>query len=163
MTDRRETLDRMAAARSAWARRFLGCLVGGTGLLLVVLGSFLPWVVSGSIRRNSYAIAGLAGRLGGFDDGLRGVVLWAWPLVGPICVLVIVAAFLRRWWLAGLLGATIGVYGAGLSLLALIAVGGGTSAVVRLDPLGPSVLFGGSVLLLTGAALVCTAAAPARP
>jgi hypothetical protein len=51
--------------RPATARRRLllvCCLIAGTGLLLVVAGSFLPWVVSGTVSRSSYAIVGISAR-----------------------------------------------------------------------------------------------------
>ncbi len=61
-------------------------LIGGAGIVLVVVGSFLPWVVSGTVRRSSYAIVGILGRLGIGEDGPLGVLISAWPLIGVLCM-----------------------------------------------------------------------------
>ena len=76
----------------------LGCAaVAGLGLVLTVVGTFLPWMRSGRVRRNSYASAGLLQRLLGVDGALGGV-LNAWPYLGLLCALLVIGfgAGLRR-------------------------------------------------------------------
>lgn len=131
--------------------RVVCCLFGGTGLLLVVAGSFLPWVVSGSVRRSSYAIVGILNRLGVGDDGPIGVLVNNWPLVGVLCMTPVVAAALRWWRTAGALGVLLSLAAALLSF-GIIAVTNGRAAAagIGVDPIGPSVMAAGAILLLIG-------------
>jgi hypothetical protein len=123
-------------------------VLGVPGLLLVIAGAFLPWLVSGSVRRSSFAVAGVAERFG-VADGLAGVLIAAWPAICAAFVLpVLVAAF--RWWrTAGAIAVVLALLSGGLSAIALW-FGLGTGSVVRLDPTGPTVMLTGSVLFLAG-------------
>lgn len=129
------------------ARR-LGILLGVPGLVLVIVGAFLPWLVSGSVRRSSFAVAGVADRIG-VADGIGGVLIAAWPVICAAFVLpVLVAAF--RWWrTAGGLAALLALLSGGLSAIALW-FGLGVGSVVRLDATGPTVMITGSLLFLAG-------------
>lgn len=131
-------------------RRLLWCLFAGTGLVLVIAGSFLPWVVSGSIRRSSYAVFGVAGRLGLGDDGPIGMLISVWPLFGVLCTTPLIAAALRWWRTAGALGVVVAVGSALVSFGILWIAVGRIGLTVRLDPLGPAVMAAGSLLLLSG-------------
>jgi hypothetical protein len=68
------------------------------GLLVLVAGTFLPWLASGEVLRNSYQSMALAARLTPLGDGATGVVLAAWPAVGGISAacLVLYLVGLRR-------------------------------------------------------------------
>ena len=85
------------------------CLIGGAGIVLVVAGSFLPWVISGTVRRSSYAIVGILDRLGIADDGPIGILVGAWPLIGVLCMTPVVAAVLRWWRASGVLAVLLAV------------------------------------------------------
>lgn len=130
------------------ASRRLGILFGIPGLALVIAGAFLPWLVSGSVRRSSFEIAGVADRIG-VADGVGGALIAAWPAICAAFVLpVLVAAF--RWWrTAGALAVVLGLLAGGLSAAALW-FGLGVGSVVRLDPVGPTVMVTGSLLLVAG-------------
>lgn len=130
------------------AARRLGILFGVPGLLLVIAGAFLPWLVSGSVRRSSFAVAGVADRIG-VADGIGGTLVAAWPAICAAFVLpVLVAAF--RWWrTAGALAVVLALLSGGLSAIALW-FGLGVGSVVRLDATGPIVMFTGSLLFLAG-------------
>jgi hypothetical protein len=127
------------------------CWIGGLGLLLVVLGSFLPWVISGNVRRSSYQIIGVVGRLGIGDGGALAVLIGAWPFIGVLCVVPVLAAVIRFWRTCAVLGLVIGLLSASLSfgLLILVAARGGS--ILRVDPVGPSVMAAGAVLLICAA------------
>ena len=130
--------------------RILWCLLAGSGLLLIVFGSFLPWVVSGTVRRSSYAAIGVADRLGFGADGPIGVLITLWPLFGVLSMTPVIAALLRWWRIAGLLSVLVAV-GAGVVSFGILWVAVGRVGLsVRLDPIGPAVMAAGSVLLLTG-------------
>ena len=139
------------------------CLIGGTGLALVIAGSFLPWIISGSVRRSSYAILGVVDRLGIAGDGFLGTVVARWPLIGALCVLPLVTAALRWWRVTGILSVIIGLSAAVLSL-GILTVGTGVGGLgVRLDPIGSAVMAAGAILLFSGGlALALGAGSPVR-
>jgi hypothetical protein len=130
--------------------RVLWCLLAGSGLVLVIGGSFLPWVISGSVRRSSYAVIGVADRLGFGADGPIGLLIGAWPLFGVMAMTPVLAAALRQWRVAGALGVVVAV-GAGVVSFGILWVAAGRIGLtVRLDPIGPAVMAAGSLLLLSG-------------
>lgn len=128
----------------------LWCVFAGTGLVLVIAGSFLPWVVSGNIRRSSYAVLGVAGRLGLGDDGPIGMLISVWPIFGVLSMTPLIAAALRWWRVAGALGVVVAAGSALVSFGILWIAVGRFGLTVRLDPLGPAVMAAGSLLLLGG-------------
>jgi len=139
------------------------CLVGGAGLLLVVLGSFLPWVISGNVRRSSYQIIGVVGRLGIGDGGALAVLIGAWPFIGVLCVVPALAAAIRWWRTSAVLAILIGLISGVLSFGLLIFVAGRGGAILRLAPIGPSVMAAGAVILVcVGAGLFLLTDSPVR-
>ena len=143
--------------------RVVACLIGGSGLVSVVVGSFLPWVISGSVRRSSYAMVGVVDRLGIADDGLLALLVGGWPLIGVLCMAPIVAASLRCWRTAGVLGVLMGLAAGLLSVGILLVATGRVALGVRLDPIGPAVMAAGAVLLAgAGSALTLGAGSPVR-
>jgi len=130
--------------------RVVSCLIGGTGLVLVIVGSFLPWVISGTVRRSSYAIVGVVDRLGVAGDGIVATLIAGWPFVGVLCMTPVIAACLRWWRTAGVLGALIGLAAGTLSFGIVLVAAGRAGLGVRLDPIGPAVMAAGSILLIFG-------------
>ncbi len=128
----------------------LWCLLAGSGLVLVISGSFLPWVISGSVRRSSYAVIGVAERLGFGDEGLLGALVSAWPLFGVLSMTPVIAGLLRRWRLAGALCVLVALGAGAVSFGILWVAAGKVGLTVRLDPIGPSIMASGSLLLLGG-------------
>jgi hypothetical protein len=137
------------------ARLGLATAIAALGMVLMVVGTFLPWVVSGQVRRSSYAAAGVIDRLGIASEEMLDVLVGVWPLFGAICVLPVVAALLRRWRTAGVLAVLLALVGAAVSVSALaFAARSGPSGTVSLDPLGPTVTVAGAALLLVGGLLL---------
>ena len=66
----------------------------GAGAVLVLLGSFMPWLRSGERLRTSYELSVSVQRLGLARNGFEQAVVMLWPLV-PVVVL---AAGLLFWW-----------------------------------------------------------------
>ena len=132
------------------AGRVAALVFAAAGLVLALIGSFLPWVVSGQVRRSSYAVTGMIDRLG-IADGVVGSLVAGWPLIGLLCAAPVVAALLRRWVIAGTLGVLLGIAMAAVSL-ALLAVSGDSAVGVQVDPIGPSVTSAGAMLLTVGGA-----------
>jgi hypothetical protein len=129
--------------------------IAAFGMSLMIVGTFLPWVVSGQVRRSSYAAAGVIDRLGVAGEGMLDWLVGLWPLFGALCMLPVVAALLRWWRTAGVLAVLLALTGGGLSIGALVfAARAGSSGTVSLDPLGPTVTVAGAALLLVGGLLL---------
>jgi hypothetical protein len=121
-------------------------LVGATGLVVLVLGTFLPWLQSGRTTRNSYQTGGVIRQLIG-TTGLLDQLLGLWPLVAVACA-VAVALFL------------VGLHTLGSVVAGLAALGGGAAAVGALAATANSyaqVAIIGPVVTLIGATLVALA------
>jgi hypothetical protein len=132
----------------------VGAVVGALGLLSVVLGTFLPWLVSGGVARNSYAIVGIVGRLGLAGTGFGATALSLWPFLGPVAMLPLIAAIIRWWRTAGvialLFGLLTGVVGGGV----LAVAGGNGGAGIALAYPGPAVTALGGLSAVVGSVLV---------
>lgn len=134
--------------------RATGPVLGGVGALLLVTGTFLPWLGSGAALRNSYQSMAVARRLTRLGDGPAGIVLGpvlaAWPACGGItaALLVLYVVGWRR------------TAAVGISLLSVVAGTVATAIVVLVPPgdftvravlLGPAVTVTGAVLAVIGA------------
>lgn len=148
----------MTSVRSRPAPGALGQLTGAAGAVLLVAGTFLPWLASGAALRNSYQAMAVARRLTPLGDGAVGVVLAGWPALGGITAacLVLYVLGLRR------------IAAVAISLLA-VAIGTiATLMVVLLPPgdftvravvVGPVVTMTGVVLAVVGAVTTLASAA----
>jgi hypothetical protein len=65
-------------------------LAVSVGSLVIVVGTFLPWLQSGAVARSSYEIFDLVDRLGFSPDGAVGWSLRLWPVVPLLLVLGVV-------------------------------------------------------------------------
>jgi uncharacterized membrane protein len=121
-------------------------LLGAIGLLVVVIGTFLPWLRSGRATRNSYQTGGAVRRLIG-TSGLIDDLLALWPVVGLSCAAA-VALFL------------VGLRTVGTVLAGLSGMGAGAAAVGALATTATSyaqVALVGPIVTLIGATLVALA------
>jgi len=134
------------------------CVIAGIGLVLVVAGSFMPWVISGSVTRSSYAVVGVVDRLGFADDGPLAVLVAGWPFVGALCVAPAIAAIVRWWRTAGVLCVLYGLLTGSLAFGLLLFAAGQGGLGVRLAPIGPAVMAAGAVLLVGGGLALATGA-----
>lgn len=126
---------------------------GLCGTVLIVAGTFLPWVVSGGRGRNVYQLTGIADKLGLLDHGLARAVPGAVGLLGPACIAPVVLA-LVRWWRTAAVAAILCGLLAALPAAAALALGDRASAVgIHLDRTGPISVLGGGVLLLSAGVL----------
>jgi len=118
-------------------------------LVCLVVGTFLPWLYSGSRTRNSYAADGAVRRLLGVN-GVGAAALAAWPFVAITCGASIAALLLglrRTAALIGLLAAAGGVAGASAMLTAH------DNGAFRPANVGPIVTLVGS-LIVPAAAMI---------
>ncbi|GAA2811762.1 hypothetical protein GCM10010452_45200 [Crossiella cryophila] len=120
-----------------------------------MVGTFLPWLRSGEVLRDSYAAVGVLGRVSGLADGAVGPLLAVWPGVGivaALCVVAYVTGFVRTAAVANVLFAAIcGVMGG----FAAFHVHGGTA--LGLVWVGPVVTVLGAVLGVLGGVAVLVA------
>jgi uncharacterized membrane protein YfcA len=123
------------------AAALAAALVGNGG---VVLGSFLPWVLSGGASRNSYATLRSAERLEVVANPTAEAMLQAWYLVPVGAALVALGLSLHRVRLAGFAAAATSIVAAACALLAL-------DAGIRVG-IGPAVCALGAVVLAVGSA-----------
>jgi len=79
--------------------------VGGVA---VIVGTFLPWVASGTAERSSYQVFEVIGRLGFAPDGPVGWAMRLWPIMP----LLMVSAAAAAWFEYRVLAAAIGAVGA---------------------------------------------------
>jgi hypothetical protein len=128
-----------------------GTIVGiALGLSLTVIGTFLPWMTSGSVTRNSYQAGGLARRVLQVPTWLSDA-LHVWPFIGLACAVVvalIVAGLPRP---AGVLGMVLGVACAAVSIGTLALDG---NAAVRPNSAGPAMSIIGAVIVLASSTLL---------
>ncbi|GAA4004127.1 hypothetical protein GCM10022247_26390 [Allokutzneria multivorans] len=120
------------------------------GLVVTVLGTFLPWLHSGSVLRNSYEAADLVRRLLELDSGVGGALLLVWPGVGPVaalCVAGYLVGFPRVSAVANLVFSAI--TGAVGVFASVHADDGGS--LVGISWTGPVTVLVGAVLALLGA------------
>lgn len=140
----------MTAMRTVIAR--LGAGVATAGLAVLVIGTFLPWLRSGSVLRDSYQSAGA---LRGIVSGLNaqaGALLTAWTAIIPCCAVCVAgyAVGLRR--AAAVLGLIVSVVVG--TAAGLVAVQGGGDGLIGLVPTGPTVTLVGATIVLAGAVIV---------
>lgn len=136
----------------------MAAVFGCAGLVCVVIGTFLPWLYSGSRSRNSYATGGALRRLLGID-GLGGAALAAWPFVAFACAAAIAALLLGLARTAALIG-TLAAAGAATGAIAMLAAGG--SGTVRPANVGPIVTLLGSLAVPAAISIQLLSSTPAN-
>jgi hypothetical protein len=124
-------------------------------LVTTVVGSFLPWLKSGSVGRDSYQLLALRG-FAGLDNTAGEWIRAGWVGITPlaVCCVLLFAFGLRRFaaWIAILFGTITGTVAA----LATVQ-GGNEGSLVGISPTGPVVALCGAVLAVAGAITVLTA------
>ena len=131
----------------------LGAGVATAGAAVLVIGTFLPWLRSGSVLRDSYQSAGALHDLVSGLNATAGDVLGVWPVV-ILCCAVCVAGYavgLRR--SAAVLGAIVSlIVGTAAGVVAVQP--GATDSVVGPVSTGPVVTLVGATIMLAGAMTV---------
>ena len=151
--------ERDRAVGSGGTARVTSLGIGLLGVVLVVGGTFLPWLNSGAVSRNLYAVAGAAQRLGLLGPG--SISGWL-PLLGPVCAVPVLLAALRWYRSAAVLGALVALACGGAATAALVMVGGRSALGVSLAVAGPVTTLVGALILAAGSAAVLVTASRAR-
>jgi hypothetical protein len=132
---------------------------------VVVIGTFLPWLRTGSTSRSSYDLLALLSRLDIAPDGVVSTSVRWWPLVPLLVTAAVVAAWWRWTWIAVVAAAISALYAGGVATAMMVAsqqTGGATG--IRLGP-GPWVCAIGSLDVLVSATwlAITNARDPAAP
>lgn len=118
----------------------LSALLGVAGLVSIVIGTFLPWLYSGSRSRNSYATGGALRRVFGVS-GIWDAALAAWPFVGLACAAAVAALLLGMRRTAAVIG-SVAAAGAAAGSIAMLAADG--NGIIRPANVGPLVTLVGA-------------------
>ncbi len=144
MDDRLSRLFRLAPA------------VAVAGLIVLVIGTFLPWLQSGDSQRNSYQASGTLRRI--LDPpGLLGALFAVWPLLAAAAaggIALLLLGFRR----SGAFVATVAALVGGGTAFEAVRSASNTYASVIVS--GPSTTLVGSALVLASAPICVVFAHP---
>lgn len=128
-----------------------GAGLAGAGLVAIVTGTFLPWLRSGTVLRNSYQAAGTLRVL--LAGGPVTEVLTAWLFVAPACGVGVALYALRLRRSSATVSCVVSLAVATVAALAT-AQSGNPAAVVGTSMTGPVVALIGAVAALVGSTVV---------
>ena len=128
----------------------VGASVAATGLIVLVAGTFLPWLRSGIVLRDSYQSVGALRTLVG---GTPATLLSAWLLVIPACAVCAGLYALRLRRTSAGLGCAVSVV-VGTTAALVVVQGTDPGAVVAAAAPGPAVTLVGATVALIGAIAV---------
>ena len=125
-----------------------GAAACGAGLVLVAVGTFLPWFRSGTVLRDSYESIGLIRTIRVLEGGPLTIALDAWTMTVPVitlCVATYAFGFRRT---AATLAAVVAIICGTVGGIAAVE-SGSDEASLGIAGTGPTVtLIGGALALL---------------
>jgi len=134
---------------AAVQRILIGRVLATVGAAVAAVGTFVPWLRSGSRQRNSYEIFSLVDRLGFSQSSVIGWGLRLWPVLPFLLVLAITLQWFRRQWITGLVASAVVLYAGTVSLAVRSA---SSSSLVTIEA-GSLVTLIGTILLAIGTLL----------
>ncbi|MFB9903908.1 hypothetical protein [Allokutzneria oryzae] len=137
--------------------RRLGIGLAIPGLVLTVVGTFLPWLRSGAVLRDSYEAADLLRRLLGLDQGVGGALLAGWPALGPLAALCVAGYVLGVPRVAAVANLLLSAITGAVGVFASVHADAGGS-LVGITWTGPVTVLVGALLSLVGAIAVLVGA-----
>lgn len=120
-----------------------------TGLAAVGVGTFLPWVRSGTVLRDSYQSIALIRTIRVLDGSPLALILDAWTLLIPVitlCVVVYALGFRRS---AATISGVVAIISGTVAGSATV-VSGGEEVRLGISSIGPVTTLIGSVMTLVG-------------
>ncbi|TDV42641.1 hypothetical protein [Actinophytocola oryzae] len=126
-----------------------GAVLTALGLATVAVGTFLPWVVSGSVLRDSYESIAIIRSTRVLDGSPLALVVVAWTLLIPVstaCVVAYAAGFRRS---AATISGVVAIISGTIAGAANV-VSGGEEVRLGISGTGPTTTLIGAVLTLTG-------------
>jgi hypothetical protein len=122
-------------------------MISTIGAVVAGAGTFLPWLRSGTRKRNSYEIFSLVDRLGISQSSVVGWGLRLWPVVPLLLVLAVTLQWFPRKVVTPACAIVAVVYAGGVAL----AVASADSTSLIAVEYGPTVTLVGAILLTAGA------------
>jgi len=122
--------------------------------VVTLVGTFVPWLRSGSTSRTSYELLGALARLDFAPDGVVSVLVRGWPVVPLLVTAAVVAAWWRWTWVSVAAAAAAALYAGGVGLTMVI---GAHRTGIDVEP-GPWVCLLGATVLLVAAAWLALSA-----
>jgi hypothetical protein len=128
---------------------FAGAAIGGAGLVLLALGTFLPWFRSGAVLRDSYESISIIRTIRILDGSPLELAIDAWTMIVPVITLCVAAyAFgFRR--TAATIASVVAIVCGTIGGIAAVE-SGGDEASLGLAGTGPTVTAIGGALALLG-------------
>jgi hypothetical protein len=126
-----------------------GALLTAVGLVAVAVGTFLPWVVSGSVLRDSYQSIAVIRTFRMLDGNPLALVIDAWTLLIPamtLCVVMYALGFRRS---SATISAVIAII-SGTVAGAATVLSGGEEVRLGIASIGPTTTLVGAVLTIAG-------------
>ncbi|MGZ4740771.1 MAG: hypothetical protein ACXVLM_16210 [Ilumatobacteraceae bacterium] len=131
---------------AAVQRLLIGRMVATTGAAVVAVGTFLPWLRSGTRQRSSYEIFSLVERFGYSRSDVVGWGLRLWPIVPLLLAGSVVLVWYPRKWAT----ATVTIVAAVYVLVVAVAVRSASPISTISVQYGSSVALVGAILLAAG-------------
>lgn len=126
-----------------------GAVLTAAGLVTVAVGTFLPWVRSGSVLRDSYESISLIRTIKVLDGNPLALIVDMWTLLIPISTLCLIAygvGFRRS---AATIAAVVAIISGTIAGAATV-LSGGEEIQLGISNIGPATTLVGAVLTLTG-------------
>jgi len=137
------------AARPHTRVGLAGAVLVAAGLVTIAVGTFLPWVVSGSVLRDSYESIAIIRTIRVLDGSPLALVVDAWTMLIPVstlCLVVYALGFRRT---AATISALIAIISGTIAGVAAV-VSGGEEVRLGISSAGPTTTLVGAVLALLG-------------
>jgi hypothetical protein len=136
-----------ARVRSVVAR--LGAGVAAVGLVTLVIGTFLPWLRSGSVLRDSYQARTVIHGLFVSHNAVFDAVFAAWPAVIPVCSVCVALYAVRLRRISSVACVIMGI--AVAATATWFASMSNPNGLIGVESAGPVVTLAGSALAVVGA------------
>jgi hypothetical protein len=124
------------------------CLAAA-GLLLIAVGTFLPWVVSGSVLRDSYQSISVIRAIKAVEGNPLELVLDAWTMIIPVITVCVVGYALGFRRTAATISTILAIICGTISGTATV-VSGGEGITLGIAGTGPTTMLIGAVLTVIG-------------
>lgn len=126
-----------------------GAVLTAAGLVTVAVGTFLPWVISGEVLRDSYESIAVIRSIRVLDDSPLALVLDAWVALIPASTLCVVAYALGFRRSAATVSGVVAII-SGTVAGAATVVSGGEEVRLGIASTGPTTTLIGAVVTLAG-------------
>ena len=127
-----------------------GAVLTAAGLVTVAVGTFLPWVRSGSVLRDSYESISLIRTIRVLDGNPLALIVDTWTLLIPISTLCLIAYAVGFRRSAATIAGVVAIISGTISGAATV-LSGGEEIQLGISNIGPTTTLVGAVLTLTGA------------